>query len=89
MKISEKFISYESSDVERLLVSISEDADDYHGFVRANESASFVVALLKNDISEDEIVKRVKAEFDAPEDVIREDLREILTKLRSIGAIEE
>ena len=43
---------------------------------------------LKNDTTEEQIVDAMCLKYDAPRNVIAADVKEILEKLRGIGAIE-
>lgn len=84
MKLKKEFIVQDMGDTQ---VMVSTDAS-FNGIARSNKSAAFIVSLLKNDVTEDEIVKAMVEKYDAPEDVLRADVKEVLETLKSIGAIE-
>ena len=85
MKLKEKFIVHNMGD-EILLVSADDSLNQ--GFIRGNSTTAIIIEALAQDISEEEIVDRLEAEFDAPRDVIAEDVREVLLKLEQIGALQ-
>ena len=61
----------------------------FRGIVRSNETAAFVVDCLKDETSEDEILAKLKEEYEGDDDKMRSDLKNVLSKLREIEAIEE
>ena len=85
MKLKEKFIVHNMGD-EILLVSADDSLNQ--GFIRGNSTTAIIIDALCRDISEEEIVDRLAEEFDAPRQVIAEDVREVLAKLDQIGAIQ-
>ncbi|MCM1530220.1 MAG: PqqD family protein [Alistipes sp.] len=86
MKLKEGFITHEM-DGEQIMVS--DGSTSFSGLVRSNKTAAFIVECLKDDVTEDEIVKKMTEKYDAPEERISADLKKILSTLRSIGAINE
>lgn len=56
---------------------------------RSNETAAFIVDCLKKETTKEKIVDAVYNEYEASRDEISSDVDEILSKLRSINAIEE
>ena len=85
MKIKEDFI-YHESDEESMLIPTG-DAD-FSGIVKGNKTLGIIMDLMKEDTTEDEIVARMKERFDAPEDVIRADVRTVIANLSKIGALD-
>lgn len=85
MKINEKFIVHNMGD-EILLVSADDSMN--RGFIRGNSTTAIIIEALAHDVSEAEIVDRLAEEFDAPKEVIAEDVREVLAKLEQIGALQ-
>lgn len=85
MKINSGFISHNDGD-DKLLVSTG--AVSFSGLVRSNPTAGFIIECLETETTEDEIVSKMCARYDAPEEVIRRDVRKIVDQLRGIGAID-
>lgn len=86
MKLNSKFIIHDT-DNEQIMVSA--DRRLFAGMVRNNETAAFMVRLLENEITEDEIVAAMLQEYNVEESVLRQDVARALDKLRSIGALDE
>ncbi len=85
MKLSDAFLSHDDGD-EKLVVSTG--AAKFSGMARGNETAGFIITCLETDTTEDEIVSKMLAKYDAPEDIIRRDVQKIIGQLREIGAID-
>jgi hypothetical protein len=60
----------------------------FHGLINNNPTANYIFQLLKKEQTEDSIVKAMCEKYDAPEDVIRTDVKEILTQLDELGILE-
>ena len=88
MKLKKGFCTQTISDGQ-VMVPTAEADTDFRGIVRNNETAAFVVDLLKNDTTEEKIFDALKSEYDGDEDKMRSDLRTVLNKLREINAIDE
>ncbi len=58
------------------------------GIINNNATADYIFQLLKTEQSEDSIVKAMCEKYDAPEDEIRADVKEILEKLNNLGILE-
>ena len=61
----------------------------FRGIIRGNTTAGFILKQLKEDTSVEAVVDAVCAEYNAPRDAIASDVKDIIGKLREIGAIEE
>ena len=85
MKLSDAFLSHDDGD-EKIVVSTG--AAKFSGLVRGNETASFIFTCLEQETTEDEIVAKMLAKYDAPEEIIRRDVKKIVSQLREIGAID-
>ena len=86
MKLKDGFIFHE---VDHETILVSAERSSFSGIVRGNRSFGEVLKLLKNDTSRDQICRDMREHFDAPEGLIEEDVERVLSKLRSIGALDE
>lgn len=86
MKLKENFITQDIYD-SQYLVPIGGEA--FNGMARSNETAAFIVDCLKKETTKEKIIDAVYNEYEASRDEISSDVDEILSKLRSINAIEE
>ena len=85
MKLNDAFLTHADGD-ETLVVSTG--AAKFSGMARGNETAGFIITCLEQETNEDEIVAKMLAKYDAPEDIIRRDVQKIIGQLREIGALD-
>ena len=86
MKLSKNFILHEA-DGQTMLVPTGNAG--FSGLVRGNKTLGAVLSCLKNETTEEDIVKALKTRFDAPEGAVERDVAKALEALRKIGAIDE
>ncbi|MBQ7739742.1 MAG: PqqD family protein [Eubacterium sp.] len=60
-----------------------------HGIINNNATANYIFELLQTQQTEESIVKAMLDKYDAPEDVIRNDVREVLETLNNLGILEK
>lgn len=70
-------------------IATGELAKKFNGIINNNPSANFIFNLLKTEQTEDSIVAAMLEKYDAPEEVIRADVRELLDVIRKAGILEE
>ena len=86
MKLSKDFVVHTMDNV-TYMTAVSSSL--FTGMVRGNETFGEIIALLKTETTEDEIVEKMIEIYGSHEEKIREDVHETLIKLREIGALEE
>ena len=86
MKLKSDFIIH-SSNRETILVPVG--GTEFSGIVKGNATLDAILELLKQDTDESAIIAAMKARFDAPEEVIKADVKKALEELRTIGALDE
>ena len=86
MRLKDCFITHNSNG-EKILVDTS--AANFVGIARSNETAAFILEILKNDITKEQIVDAMMEEYKAPSrEKVGEDVDGFLNKLNGIGALE-
>ena len=85
MKLNEDFIMHNTGE-EILLVPTA--AARFHGLVQGNKAVEVILSCLQNETTEDEILSVMKEKFDGDEEDMREDIRDVIKKLKEIGAID-
>lgn len=88
MKLKDGFITHDSNE-EQIMVAVGDAADQFHGLVRSNRTAAYIIDCLKLENTEEQIVDAVLAKFDASYDVVTNDVHKVIDDLRQIGAIHE
>lgn len=88
MKLREGFITYTTED-EQIMVAAGPAAEIFHGMVRSNKTAAFIIDCLKDGIEQDALVDKLCDKYDAPRQRIAGDVESLLNTLRQIGALDE
>ncbi len=86
MKLNKDFI-YRKVGSDSVLVPVG--SSSFSGMVKGNATTGELIECLKEDMTEEQMVDRLVEKYDAPRDVIANDVAKVLAKLREIGAIEE
>ena len=86
MKLRDGFITEEVNDTQ-MMVATGDNA--FHGIVRSNRTAAWIVDHLRTDTTREALVDAMADHFDAPRETIARDVDRILDTLREIGALEE
>ena len=68
-------------------VMVSTDKEVFSGIITSNKTAADIVDLLREETTPDEI-KKAMEKYDAPYEVISQDVDRILDKLISVGVVE-
>ncbi len=86
MRLKKEYIVHDTGS-ESLLVPAG--GAGFSGLVKGNRTLGAILALLKEDTTEEAVIAAMGQRFDGPEDVIARDVRKALTELRKIGALDE
>ncbi len=86
MKLNTNFVKH-TIDGQTVVVPTA-DAQ-FHGLVQGNKSVKVIMDCLENDTTEDEIVEVLYNRFDGDKEVMRADVRDVISKLKGIGAIDD
>ena len=86
MRLKNDFLAQEIDGVQYL---VPVGAEQFSGMLRNNKTAAFIVDCLKEETTEEAVVDAMCEKYDAPREKIAEDVKGILSILRSVGALEE
>lgn len=87
MKLNSKFLTHVTNGNHYM---VSTGDTEFKGMSKNNDTASFIIECLKEDTTENEIVDKILKEYSVTDKkIVLKDVRNIIEKLRSIGAIEE
>ena len=87
MKLNSKFFTHETNG-EHYMVSTGDT--EFKGIVKNNDTASFIIECLKENTTVNDIVDKILDEYDIDDKkTVEKDVKDIIDKLRNIGAIEE
>ena len=72
---------------EKIAVPVGDNASIFQGVIKLNETAAFILNLLKQETSEEAIVEALLAEYDAPREKIEKDVKKYITEFTDMGLI--
>ena len=70
-----------------IAVPVGENVSQFRGVIKLNETAAYILKLLKNEISEEEIVKEMEKEYDVPHELIIEDVKRYISEFEKRGLL--
>lgn len=86
MKLKSSFITHEVANEH---ITVATGNADFSGLVRSNSTAAFIIESLKTETTVDAIAKAIFDEYDVDFDVVKNDVENVIEKLREIGAIDD
>lgn len=88
MKLKYNFVSNEVAD-KIVAVAVGDDLQKFNGFIKMNDTGAYIFNMLKNDVTEEEIVAAMKKDYsDATEEELRESVNEFVGKLKDADVLE-
>ena len=85
MKLNSNFIKHTIDD-QTVVVPTAGAA--FHGLVQGNKSVAVILECLENETTEEKITEELARRFTGDKEVMRADVRDVISQLRSIGAID-
>lgn len=86
MKLKDSFVSRFFQDT---YIMTGTEKTDFNGIVNGNRTTAFIVECLKKETTREQIIEKMLSKYDAPKEIIAEDVDKVIEALRGIGAIEE
>ncbi len=86
MKLNDKFVTRQFRDT---YVMTGTEEVSFKGVVNGNSTTAFLIECLKSDTDREAIIEKMLLKYDAPVEIITEDVDKILDALRGIGALDE
>lgn len=89
MKIKEGFVVEKVGNA-YLAVAVGERADSFNALIRMNSTGAYIwEKLAERDMTEGELLAVMKAEYDAPEELLLRDISAFVNKLREGGLLDD
>lgn len=86
MKLNDEFLLHNMGN-ETLLVPTANAK--FHGLVQGNKTVEVILSCLSKDTTEEQILSVLKERFDGDEELMKEDIADVVERLRDIGAIDD
>ena len=74
---------------EYLAVPSGAAAARFNGLMMLNDTGAFLVRSMQEDTDRETLLRRLREEYEAPEELLRADLEAFLTQMREAGLLEE
>lgn len=88
MKIKEGFILREVAG-QSVVVAVGNASKKFKGVINLNETGALLFKTLKNDSSNEDLVKTLMNEYDVEENIAKEDVEYFVKSLKEAGLIDE
>ena len=86
MKINKEYVLREIAG-DYIIIPIGSTALEFNGLITVNEVGVTLWKMLQEEVTLDDLVQGVLAEYDVSEEVAREDIREFLDELAKGGIL--
>ena len=86
MKLNPNFIKHTMDDLTLIVPVVGAD---FHGLVQGNKTVGVILECLEKDMTEEKIVDVLCERFDGERAQIKEDVSDVISRLREIGAVSE
>ena len=71
-----------------IVIAVGDAVMDFNGLVTLNDTGEFIWKQLEKDITDEEIVSALTAEYDIDEEKAKADVKEFIEKLKGADFIE-
>lgn len=72
-----------------IAVPVGNGTEQFRGVIKLNETGAFIFELLRTEIDKDGIIKALENQFDAPRNVLEEDLEKYVEEFAEKGLLVE
>ncbi|MBE5863914.1 MAG: PqqD family protein [Lachnospiraceae bacterium] len=84
-----KGVIIQEIDGQNIAIDGSDVGERFHGLIRMNKTAAFIALALEDELSMDELVKKMTEKYIVTEDEAKESAEKVIEKLRECGLLEE
>ena len=88
MKIKEGFILHNVNG-ESVAVATGDASNYFNGMIRNNETSAFILDMLLHKTNIEKIIEEMCKKYEAPKEIIKNDVEKIIEKLRQEGLLDE
>lgn len=88
MKLKKEFLTHEIDD-SLVVISASTKKEDFHGLLKANESAKFIINRLNKEITFDQLLCAFLDEYEVNEEDAVKAINYVISQLKKVDALEE
>lgn len=88
MRVKQGFVMREVAGV-GVVIATGEASKAFHGMIKLNDTGQLIWRGLEEDLSVDEIVRRMASTYDVDPETARADVEEFLAKAREANLLDE
>lgn len=88
MKLKKGLLLHEV-DGEYVVVPTGKAAKNFNGMIRNNETANFIMQQMMVETTEEEVVEKILAVYEADREVVEKSVRSVIDQLRQAGLLDE
>ena len=88
MKLKEGFLLHDVGE-DHMAVATGEAGKVFNGLIRNNATGQFIFQQLQKDTTEEQLVKAMEEQFDAPQEKIAADVHRVVEQLKKAGFLDE
>ena len=88
MKLKYEFLVREVGD-RFVAVAVGENAEEFHGIIRMNKSGKIILENLREETTEDEILRKLTEQYEGTEEFFRGEITKFVTGLKNAGVLTE
>lgn len=86
MRLHKDYVVHDSGE-EVVLVATGESAEQFCGMLKGNQTFGVILDYLKTDVTEDSIVDGICEAYQIAREVVEQDVKEVISKLKEVGAL--
>ena len=86
MKLSKNFIVHKTK---KEVIVVPSGKAEFSGVINGNETLGVILDFLKKDVMEEKIISEMKKIYSDDNGQIEKDVKDVIEKLKKIGAIDE
>ena len=86
MKLKYDFVTNKVAD-KTVAVAVGNDASEFKGFIKLNDTGAFIFEHLRRETSRDELLTLLEKEYDAPREVLEKELDAFLVEMKNTGVL--
>ena len=86
MKLSKNFIVHKTK---KEVIVVPLGKAEFSGVINGNETLGVILDFLKKDVTEEKIISEMKKIYSDDNGQIEKDVKDVIEKLKKIGAIDE
>ncbi len=86
MKLNKNFLVHKNG---KETIVVPTGSAEFSGIIRGNQTLGMILDLLRKDTTEQQIIAAIVKKYDVSREIVEKDVQTTVSRLKTIGAIEE